>query len=85
MAAVMEGFTKTETKMLNVLADGKRHERDELCSCLPLGNGSVKSHLYNLRKKLEASGTTVICELYKGGIYYRWSAPPPPALISTFI
>lgn len=79
MARSEDGFTKTQRRMLNVLADGKRHTREELQACMPdpeAARSSIKQHICNIRKRLEAVGQAVVCEQYMGGIYYRWAGKP---------
>lgn len=78
--AMREGFTRTQSAMLDVLADGMPHTRMELHACLddelgPLSN--ICMHISNIRKILRPKGQDIVCELVhvtiKGGskIQYR--------------
>jgi len=67
-------FTKTEQLMLNVLADGYPHTREELHACLPdelSALGAIKRHLSGIRKKLRPQGQDIICELRDRRPLYR--------------
>ncbi len=66
-------FTRTEQRMLAVLADGQPHTREELHACLSdslSGIGAVRRHISNLRSKLNL-GEIVICELKNRRVCYR--------------
>lgn len=70
----LDNFTKTQRKMLAVLADGQSHARSELHECLedPLSSPkAVRNHIYNIRKLLLQRGETIICELRGWKISYR--------------
>lgn len=59
----INGFTRTEWKLLQVLRDGKPHTRKELHACLPdeLSNqATIKRHLSCLRRKLPANNL-ILC------------------------
>ena len=67
-------YTKTQRLMLNVLADGQRHTREELHACLEddlAQMGTVNVHLVFLRKKLRDIGENIICEVCNRRNYYR--------------
>lgn len=67
-------FTPTERRILNVLADGLPHRREELHACLPDELGAVANvymHVTNLRRKLAKRGEAILCEFYLGSYYYR--------------
>ena len=68
-------YTPTEQKILDILADGRPHSREELKKLLPDGemNGkkALPGHITNLRKKLNPIGESVLCELHKRQIHYR--------------
>lgn len=67
-------FTPTQVKILAVLADGLPHVRDELSACMPdelAKRGSVRMHLYDLRKRLKKRGETIVCEWSYYKIFYR--------------
>lgn len=60
----MPDFTPTETRILNLLADGKPHARDELLACLwdeLSGKAALLTHLTRIRRKLEPFGQTIRC------------------------
>ena len=76
-------FTKTQQKILDVLADGLPHLRKELWACCPSVQGmdeqSVKEfarhrtnvHLMNIRSKLRLDGQDIICEVVNRRLCYR--------------
>lgn len=67
------GFTRIESILLRILADGERHTRDELHRALPdeLSNVKVlRTHISNIRPKLPDT-QEIICELWGGRIHYR--------------
>ena len=75
------GYTPTQEAMLNVLADGFRHTREELYAVLPYelsrervegARNCLKQHLFNLRARLGLGGQTIVCEYYGGRYMYRW-------------
>lgn len=71
---VLRGFTRTEMKILNLLADGERHSREEIHKQLPdelSAITQVKDHICQIRKRLRAYGQYLICENYKRKTYYR--------------
>ena len=62
----MAEFTQTEQAILGVLSDGKEHSKEEVQECLPDNlSDNIKSHLYNLRKKIRLEGQEIVC-LSKG-------------------
>ena len=66
-------YTPTQQDLLQVLADGKSHHREELRKCLPdpLGNyGNLNVHLTYLRRQLPP-GQVILCELVRRQIHYR--------------
>ena len=67
-------FTRTQQAILNVLADGLPHARQEIHACLPdeLGAMSnIRAHLSNIRKGLRPMGQDIICEWAKRQYCYR--------------
>ena len=59
-------YTVTEQAMLDVLSDGKEHSKEEIRRCLPDDlSDNIKSHLYNLRRKIRSGGRDIVC-LSKG-------------------
>lgn len=66
-------FTRTEQRILDILADGKPHLRADLFHCVPdeLGHWhNLNIHLSNIRRKLP-DGETILCELRSRRICYR--------------
>lgn len=67
-------FTPTERRILEVLADGHAHPREQLLTCLlddQARPSMLQRHISNLRQKLSAKQETIICELRAGTIHYR--------------
>lgn len=67
-------FTRTQLRMLRVLADGERHSKQELHACLEdeLGKlSNIEPHLSAARKVLRLHGQTIVCEFYQRRWYYR--------------
>lgn len=66
------GYSKTQLAMLEVLADGMAHTREELHAvCGPSSLNVVKTHVARLRKHLRLQGQDIICELAKRRVCYR--------------
>lgn len=62
----LKDFTKTELRMLVLLADGKPHTRKELHKCLedemgPLVN--IKPHIQAIKRKIQPHGEDIVCVL----------------------
>lgn len=56
-------FTKTEQRIIAMLADGETHAKGELIICLEdelASFGSLKVHLSNIRKKLYTKGEDIV-------------------------
>jgi DNA-binding response OmpR family regulator len=67
-------WTPTQARILDVLADGRPHSRQELRHVLWDEEGdrrTVRVHLCAIRKTLRPVGEDVICELHNGTICYR--------------
>lgn len=67
-------YSRTQQKILDTLADGMRHKREELLDCLgdnQADYGTLKSHIARLRRKLRPEGQDIICEYYFLALYYR--------------
>ena len=65
-------FTPTEQRILDLLADGGMHTREEMYSCLDDDLASptaIRFHLSNMRKKLNPSGYDISCAERNGGAY----------------
>lgn len=74
----MSEFTKTEQRILRVLADGEAHTAEELFGCLnddcngdvPNLKNNLKQVLFHLRKKMAPSGRMVVSEWnYRRAVY----------------
>ena len=68
------GYTETESKMLQVLSDGMPHRREELHACLWDEAGCLKNiciHISRLRKKLRSKGQHIVCEYADRTYHYR--------------
>ena len=67
------GYTPTQRKILDVLADGQHHTREEVHACLPDELGAlsnIQRHICAIRKPLNSRGYDIICE-NRGGMRYR--------------
>lgn len=61
MVANLE-LTKTERKLMDVLADGMPHPKEQLASCLPVEDSySLHMHVYRMREKLADTGISIVC------------------------
>ena len=74
MTSTQIEFTPTQQRLLKVLSDGERHEKDELWECLgddkATGN-NLRVHLTYLRKKLRAIGEDITTEFIYRKFTYR--------------
>ena len=72
----MPKFTKTEEKILTILADGKRHVtrdvRAEVMNGDEYENMAVafQMHMSRIRKKLNPIGQDIICQYHGGKMHY---------------
>ncbi len=58
------GFTPTQRRMLEVLADGLPHRREELRACLEDELASIETmrkHIGAMRKLLRTDGHDIVC------------------------
>lgn len=65
-------FTPTEQRMLDVLADGLPHSKQQLHDCLPDQYGdysNIHMHISNIRKKLV--GQDVLCVARQNTHFYQ--------------
>ena len=65
-------FTPTQVRILQVLSDGKKHDKKELRECLGddlTSDKTLSVHLCFLRKKLQAIGEDITTEL----TYKKWA------------
>ena len=68
------GFTPTQNRMLDVLADGMAHTRQELHACLSdelSAETSIQPHITHLRKRLRLKGQDILCEVAGRDVRYR--------------
>jgi DNA-binding CsgD family transcriptional regulator len=60
------GYTDSEQKIVDLLADGKPHRPDEIRACLGgdalLTNKNISSHIYRIRRLLRHKNETIICQ-----------------------
>jgi hypothetical protein len=69
----VDGWTPTQRRIINLLADGLPHARGELRRCLhdELGDESnVRFHIHRIRRQLP-SHEAIVCEIWRGRITYR--------------
>jgi len=71
----LNGFTTTEEAILNKLADGKPHTKEELLTVMPdpefANVGNLRVHITRIRKKIQPKGHDIVC-VSKGKFYYQW-------------
>ncbi len=67
------GFTPTQERLLDVLADGQSHQKNDLMAAIGTEATSslLRVHLTFLRRKLRPMGQDVVCELLQERTYYR--------------
>lgn len=57
------GFSVTQTKILEVLSDGRVHTRQELAVCLPDDRAvdvTLRVHMHHIRKHLRPRGQDIV-------------------------
>ncbi len=62
------GYSPTQQRILNLLADGKPHSKDEIHELLEDDLAPVSAihfHITQLRKKLEGRGQNILCVLHR--------------------
>lgn len=67
-------FSPTQQDLMEVLADGRPHRRQELLDCLDDPEKSremLKPYLYRLRKKLRVQGYDIDCVLKNRNVWFR--------------
>jgi hypothetical protein len=67
-------YNSTERRILRVLSDGMRHNRDEVQACINdelAGRNALATTLYKLRRKLRPLGQDILCEYYMRRYQYR--------------
>lgn len=63
------GFTPTEQRLLDALADGKPHSIEELATIGKCEASSVRMHMSNLRTKIRARDDGVV--VFEDGAYRK--------------
>lgn len=69
------GFTPTERRILELLADGLPHRREEVLLCLDdelADYTHLSGHIKNARRKLLPLGYDVVCQVKSFMYSYRW-------------
>lgn len=67
-------YSPTRQKIMDLLADGQRHTREELRNCLfdELGVATnIHAHLTGLRQQLRPFGEDISCTSVSGQRYYQ--------------
>lgn len=67
-------FSPTQQDLMEVLADGLPHRRQELLDCLDDPEKTrltLKPYLYRLRQKLRVQGYDIVCEFRNRGFWFR--------------
>lgn len=64
-------WTPIQTKMLQVLSDGKPHRKAELQACLNDELAPIATHIMHIRRKLRQVGHDIVCEVAYCKAYYR--------------
>ncbi len=68
------GYTPTQEKILEVLADGTPHGRQELINCLDdafADRRNLNVHLSNLRARMRPIGEDIVCRIVSRRICYQ--------------
>ena len=69
-----EPFTPTQLRILQVLADGLPHRKEELHACLPDELGplsNIKKHLAGIRQAIRPSGHDIVCVYFHRRTHYQ--------------
>ena len=67
-------YTPIERKLLDVLADGQPHTRDELMKAhgdIIVARQAIQGHLSRIRKRLRPQGLDILCVLRHRRIHYQ--------------
>lgn len=67
-------FTPTQQAIVNALADGMAHSRDQLQALLPdelAGRSALAKHICLIRKVINPIGQDIICEYRSRNLFYR--------------
>ena len=71
---MVDQFTPTQQRIVDLLSDGLPHTKRELFECLVDELGSINNiwpHLTAIRKKLRPRGHDILCEIYNRKCHYR--------------
>lgn len=82
------GFTPTEVRILNVLADGQPHPVAELMKCLDdelAERVNLQMHISRIRKKLAPVGQWIVCQVGEGPRSYRHIQKVSPATLASLL
>jgi len=66
--------SEIQDRILVLLSDGKAHPRDEVLACLEDPTATYRNlwwHVFKIRKRLNARGESIVCELQGRKILYR--------------
>lgn len=67
-------LSKTQRKMLDILADGLPKSKPELRKCLYDTDGdavNIRAHIYAIRRIVRQYGLDVLCEIFDCRTHYR--------------
>ena len=71
---MINGFTPTQKRMLELLSDGLPHRREELHKCLEddLSQlNAIQPHISRIRDKIRGKGEDIICVYFERTIGYQ--------------
>lgn len=71
---MVNGFTPTEKRILELLSDGRPHKRQEVHACLDDDLASLKSitpHISRIRRKINTQGEEIVCVARERSYYYQ--------------
>lgn len=66
-------FTKIQLELLNILADGQGHTKEELLKAFgPCSKSNIWTHMFLLRKRLALAGHTIVpVYTWRKALHYR--------------
>ena len=70
-----DAFTPTQRMLLDALADGLPHKRDDLRRMIDPAlaeRGTLQAHLSNIRRTLRPRGQNILCIWHNRGFCYQW-------------
>lgn len=76
-------ISAVQERILRVLADGQRHNREELRKAVDseATYQTMRQHIYFLREKLRMVGHDIVCETHMRTTYYRHIIVQRPRLL----